>query len=576
MRCMATFTALSATSASMPRTRFLIRSCHPLRHSMAPVLAGPVVRDRTFYFGNFEQRQLNQSGLITILPASVAVVNARLDAVSYPGARISTGIYPNPVHLTNVLAKLDHQFGARDSFSARYSLYDVSSRNSRGAGALNAESAATGLENTDQTIAAGNVLTISPRTVNETRGQFTRSNLSAEPGDPAGPSVSIAGISNFGRSTSSPTGRQNSMFEVVNNTSHQAGSHSLRAGANFLYNATDILYPRAVRGTYAFSSLANFLQGTYNNAGFTQTFGNSSVDQTNPNIGFYAQDEWKIIPSLTLNVGIRYDLQFLKEIATDRNNISPRAGFAWSPFSSGSTVIRGGFGLYYDRIPLRAVANALLSSNNTTTINSTSQISISLGAHANGRSGVPERSCQPSVGRAGEFQHNGSEYAERVFDPGKPGNRAKNWEQGHVHGGIQPSARHTLDCGRQSECTDVRGHWKQQRVPANPNYANNSQYRAQADSHYDGLHVSYLQRPSQWSSFRVSYTYSKALNNVGEFFFSSPIDPSNLWRDYGRSDDDQRHRVVVNGSLNSPSGPAHGVWQQLSHGFQLGAFLQYY
>jgi outer membrane receptor protein involved in Fe transport len=69
------------------------------------------------------------------------------------------------------------------------------------------------------------------------------------------------------------------------------------------------------------------------------------VAQTNPNTGFYAQDEWKVSPRLTLNLGLRYDLQFLKTIQTDTNNLSPRGGFAWTPFASGKTVIRGGYGL---------------------------------------------------------------------------------------------------------------------------------------------------------------------------------------------------------------------------------------
>ncbi|MEO8663671.1 MAG: hypothetical protein ABI693_34765, partial [Bryobacteraceae bacterium] len=56
----------------------------------------------------------------------------------------------------------------------------------------------------------------------------------------------------------------------------------------------------------------------------------------------------------------------------------------------------------------------------------------------------------------------------------------------------------------------------------------------------------------------------------------SPIDPSNLWRDYGRSDDDQRHRLVANGTFSSPMAPAHTPWQWLSHGYQFGTFLQYY
>ncbi len=64
----------------------------------------------------------------------------------------------------------------RDQFSVRYSLYDVNSRNSRGAGGLNAESASAGLDNTDHTIAVSNIATLSSRLVNETRGQFTNSN----------------------------------------------------------------------------------------------------------------------------------------------------------------------------------------------------------------------------------------------------------------------------------------------------------------------------------------------------------------------------------------------------------------
>jgi hypothetical protein len=75
---------------------------------------------------------------------------------------------------------------------------------------------------------------------------------------------------------------------------------------------------------------------------------------------------------------VRYDLQFLETIHADRNNVSPRLGFAWSPFESRDTVIRGNFGLFYDRVPLRALANALLSARNTTDLGNLSQISLSL------------------------------------------------------------------------------------------------------------------------------------------------------------------------------------------------------
>src|SRR5262249_46956351 len=156
-----------------------------LSHTVLPVtqaqygasLGGPLVRNRTFYFGNFERRDLNQSGLTTISPQNVDIINSRLSAVGYRGPLISTGIYPNPVHYSNVLAKADHQFNSHDQFAVRYSLYDVHSTNSRGAGGLSAPSASAHLEDTDQTIAAGNIATLSSRLVNETRGQFTNSNL---------------------------------------------------------------------------------------------------------------------------------------------------------------------------------------------------------------------------------------------------------------------------------------------------------------------------------------------------------------------------------------------------------------
>ncbi|MES1261523.1 MAG: carboxypeptidase regulatory-like domain-containing protein [Acidobacteriota bacterium] len=550
-----------------------MNAANPLSNTRLPAtqaqygasLGGPVVHDRTFYFANLERRDLNQSGLITILPANVEAINARLAASGYNGAQIATGLYPNPVHNTNFFAKVDHQLGSRDQFTARYSLYDVHSVNSRGAGALSAVSASAGLGNTDQTLAFGNVLTLSPRTVNETRGQFTRGNLEARPTDPTGPAVSISGIASFGTLSSSPTGRVNNSYELVDNISHQAGAHALRAGVDFLYNDLTITFPRSVRGSYSFSSLANFLQGTYNNAGFTQTFGNTVIPQTNPNVGFYAQDEWTVNSRLTLNAGVRYDLQFLKTIATDTNNVSPRAGFAWTPFHSRRTIVRGGYGLFYDRVPLRALANALLSSGNTTAVTGSSQLSASLSP---GQAGAP---VFPNILPGGALPAG----VLVNFTTMNPHLQNAYSEQGSLEIEQQWGARSTLSAGYEH----LRGVHLiasiNQNVPAcvaagsnngcrpNPGYANNSQYSAAADSHYDGLHVSFVQRPVRWGNYRVSYTYSKALDNVGEFFFSSPLDNFNIWRDYGRSDDDQRHRVVVDGAVHN-------------HGFELSCMVQYY
>src|SRR2546423_974380 len=287
---------------------------------------GPVRRDRTFYFTNVEQRRLRQTGLVTIAPDSVATINSRLAQMGYRGAPIVTGVYPNPVDSTNALGKIDHQVNGSDQLSVRYALYRVTSDNSRGVGALNAPSASAGLDNVDHSIAASNTFVLSAQTVNEMRAQFAYGDLQAPPTDPVGPAVSIAGVASFGTLSGSPTRRVNRMYQVVDNLGRQAGQHALKAGVDLLVNDDAITYPRSNRGAYTFSSLANFLVGTYNNAGFSQTFGAARVMQRNPNVGVYVQDELKVASRLTVNAGVRYDLQFLQTIETATNNVSPRLG----------------------------------------------------------------------------------------------------------------------------------------------------------------------------------------------------------------------------------------------------------
>ena len=551
----------------------------PLTQTQAGVsLGGPLIHDRTFYFANFEERILNQSGLVTILPANVALINARLSAVGYPGPQIFTGLYSNPVHNGNFFGKVDHQFSEKDQFNARYSLYHVDSTNSRGAGGLSAPSASANLNDTDQTIAVSNVLSISSHLVNETRGQFTNSNLKAPPSDPIGPAVSISGVASFGTLSGSPTARLNKLAEAADNLSYRIGSHAIRVGADFLYNDDTITFPRSNRGSYSFSSLANFLKGTYNNSGFTQTFANNVVAQTNPNIGFYAQDEWTINPRLTLNLGVRYDLQFLKTITTDTNNVSPRVGFAFTPFASRKTVVRGGYGIFYDRIGLRALANALLSAGNTTNVSDLSQISVSLSPTQAGAPVFPNILSSLTLPPGVLFN----------FSTMQPSMQNAYSQQGSLEIEQQVGAKSTLSVGYQH----VRGLHLiasvNQNVPTcvaagtnngcrpNPAYGNDSQYSSLADSHYDGLHVSFVERPVNWGNFRVSYTYSKALDNVGEFFFSAPINNFNIWQDYGRSDDDQRNRLVFDGSIHTSMSKATTAWERFSHGFQLTPMLQYY
>lgn len=540
-------------------------------------LGGPVVANRTFYFANLEQRRLDQTGLTTIAEANAGAINARLISVGYAGPPVATGAYPNPVDTANAFGKVDHQIDERDQLSVRYTLYDVRAENSRGAGGLNAPSASSRLDTLDQAVALSNTLILSARTVLETRGQFAHSDLRAPAADAIGPAVSIAGVAAFGTSSGSPTRRVNTLYQVVNTLSHQAGAHAFRFGADVLYNDDRITYPRSVRGAYTFSSLANFSRGVYNNAGFTQTFGVSDVAQTNPNLGMYAQDEWKVGPRVTLNLGVRYDLQFLDTIETDTNNISPRAGVAWSPFESRRTLVRAGGGLFFDRVPLRALANALLSAGNTTDPANLRQISVSLSptqagapAFPNILPGVVPSGTLPNLTTMDRHLQNAYSRQASLEVEQQLGDRATVAVGYHYLRGLEllmsvnQNVPACVAAGTNNGCRP------------NPSYANNSQYSSVGDSNYHGLHVSLAHRPTRWGHLRLSYTLSKSMNNVGQFFFSSPIDPFDLSKDWGRSDDDQRHRLVVSGALQTSTAPATTLLDHVTHGFQVSAMLQAY
>jgi hypothetical protein len=108
-----------------------------------------------------------------------------------------------------------------------------------------------------------------------------------------------------------------------------------------------------------------------------------------------------------------------------------------------------------------------------------------------------------------------------------------------------------------------------------PRFANNSQYQSIGDSWYDGLTVTFNQQPVSWGSARVSYTYSKGLDTAGNFFFSTPQDNNDIAAERGRSDNDQRHRLTVSGTLTSPVHGDGSVWGAFAEGWTFSGIFTY-
>jgi len=532
-------------------------------------LGGPIKRDRTFLFTNFEQTRRNDESVITITPASVAAINNRLRQTNYPGALIETGVVPSGYDATNFFARVDHKINAANLLSLRYSFYDIKASNSRNVGGLNSVSRGTSLDNRDQTFAAGNVTTLSPRALNEARFQFTRSNLSAPVNDNVGPAVNISGVASFGTATFSPLARSIDLYEFVDNLSIQRGAHSLKGGVDFLFNRVNITFPGALQGVYTFTTLQNFLSGNYSS--FQQAFGAATQFQSNPNIGLFVQDEWRPRAGLTLNAGLRYDAQFLPDpIQTDANNFAPRMGFAYSP-GNHKTVVRASFGIYFDRIPLRATSNALQRDGSKYILVQLTPQQAGAPIFPNVLAAQPSTLLtKPNVTRIDPEIKNG--YSEQLnFQIERELPWDSSFSAGYIHlRGLHLILSRNINVPRFPASAGVPNLGR-----PDPNFGNISRFESSGNSDYNALVLAFNKRASSWTSLRVSYTLSKALDDAGNFFFSSPQDNFNVRDDRGLSDNDQRHRLTLSGSFEAPRAKRTSLLGRALEDFQLSYIFSY-
>jgi hypothetical protein len=552
----------------------LARQEDPLsQNQVGLTLGGPLSRDRTFWFANVEATDQNKTGVITIADANVASINRVLDATAYPAPRVETGDFPTGYRTVNLFGRVDHTVTTGSRLQFRYGFYDVASENARSVGGLNAVSRGTRLDNDDHTAAVSWLASLGPRVLNEMRVQWTRSRLAAPGNDLIGPAVTISGVASFGASTTSPTGRDLDVLQAADTYTLQAGSHLVKAGVDFISNGLSILFPGALPGTYTFSNLANFERGIYTQ--FQQAFGEPRMDQSNPNLGFFVQDEWRPSAGLTINAGLRYDLQWIDDpIQLDADNVSPRVGLAWAPGDQ-QTVVRASAGLYFDRVPLRAVSNALQRDG----------VNYKVAVLSFGQPGTP---AFPSV--AASFP-SGLLTAITTMDPGIQNGRSEQL-------GVQVERGVGRYLSAAVGYSYLRGHQiimsRNVNAPTltaaqaailgipnlgrpNPNYGNISNYESIGDSWFNGMTLSLNTRNAGWGSARVSYTLGDSLDTSGNAFFSSPQDNNDIAAEKGPSDNDQRHRLVVSGQFggSGASGGAGRAVDRALFGMQLGYVVSY-
>ena len=174
--------------------------------------------------------------------------------------------------------------------------------------------------------------------------------------DPNSNPLTRSGTLLAGSSNSSGTDRIEDRFQFQDTLSYVLGSQTLRFGVDLQSIDSNFNDLSDTSGTFTFSTPADFIESRPSR--FEQRFFTGSKLK-NTYFSFFHQNDWRVRPNLTLSYGIRWDNE---SIVRDRNNIGPRFSFAWDPHASGKSVIRGGYGIFYNRALLRTVDDYTLTS----------------------------------------------------------------------------------------------------------------------------------------------------------------------------------------------------------------------
>lgn len=201
------------------------------------------------------------------------------------------------------------------------------------------------------------------------------------------PTVSITngftfGVPNFLQRSSFP---DEARTQIADTMTWTHGKHTFKYGVDITHVDDNSQNLFNGFGSYSYSSLLNYFSdlnkpntcaGKPCYSSFSQGLGLAGLEFTTNDYSLFAQDDWKILPHLSLSFGMRYEYQQMpKAVASlinpalpqtgklprDQNNFGPRVGFAWDITGSGKTVLRGGYGIYYGRIINSTIFNALIS-----------------------------------------------------------------------------------------------------------------------------------------------------------------------------------------------------------------------
>ena len=309
-------------------------------------VGGPLSKNASIFFGG-QRRDIND----------ISVVDAAVPPNFTPGA---TEVIPNNRTRLNLGPRLDYQLAKNDTLTLRYQYWRNNEQND-GAGALTLASQVYNTLETEQTVQAGETHIFGSNVVNEARFQYIRDDTN-QVAQNSVPTVNVEGFFDAGGNSQGAVFERENRYEFQNYTSIVYGKHMIKFGIRVRDVQDDSNTTSQFNSTYIFHSAAAYQQTLANiaanqpanaNGGgayeYLVTTGAPGANVSVVDAGPYIQDDYRIRPNITLSGGLRFETQ---NHIYDHADWAPRVAIAWGLArgkNPAKTVIRAGWGIFYDR-----------------------------------------------------------------------------------------------------------------------------------------------------------------------------------------------------------------------------------
>ncbi len=324
-------------------------------------VGGPLSKKASFFF-TFFRREIEDNSVVSAFILSPTLTQTPLSqAVASPANR------------TNLSPRFDYQLSRNNVLTVRYQFFDNNTRNG-GIGQLNLPTQAYNTHSLEHTLQVSDTQVFSARTLNQFRFQYLHDDAS-QTAQYLQPTISVLGAFIGGGNPGGISTDTQNHYEFQNLTSLFFNKHTLVVGGRLRDLQDSNTSDANFNGTFTFPSLNAYqaaeqaLQtctgggGSSCEAGGASQFlivtGRQLATVNLLDVGLFAQDDWQVHPGMTLSLGLRWETQ---NDIHDHSDFAPRAGFAWGlnrpQKGPATTVLRAGFGLFYDRFPSNLVLEA--------------------------------------------------------------------------------------------------------------------------------------------------------------------------------------------------------------------------